>query len=74
MVEARGEIDQRRVAPRAHIGDDRAHGIGDIRGVFAGSDEGGERGFKPGVARVEPARHLSRSNRARGGRARPRGR
>ena len=61
-VESVGQFDQRRIAPRAHIGDDAAHHLGDIFLVFAlGEEQFFEIGGEDRIAGVQAARHFRRS-------------
>jgi hypothetical protein len=59
LVEFRCQVDQRRIAAIAHVGDDRAHGFGDVFFGFAlGRDQRREARREFRCARVQPARHL----------------
>ena len=49
-VEAARQLDERRIAVPAHLGDDGAHGLIDVLGYLAlGGEEGSERALEVGV-------------------------
>ena len=57
-VEALRQLGQRRVAARAHVGDDGAHRVVDIlRGFALGGEEGRERAFEAGIAGAQSLGH-----------------
>src|SRR5262249_26578206 len=57
-VEFSAELDQRGVAARDHVGDDRLDGVLDVlRGLALGGEEGGKSEGKISVARIEADRH-----------------
>ena len=61
-VELAGQLDERAVAARAHVGNDGAHRLLDVgRGLALGGEEGAETGGKIGGAGVETDRHGSSS-------------
>ena len=57
-VEFPGQLDQRVVAARAHVGDDGAHRLLDVlRGLALGGEEGAKARGKIGGSAVETDRH-----------------
>jgi hypothetical protein len=57
-IEFAAELDQRGVATRHHVGDDRLDGVLDVlRGLALGGEKGGKLPGKVGVARIEADRH-----------------
>ena len=57
-VELRRQLDQRLIAPRAHISDDRGHRIVHILRLFAlGAQQGGEVFLETGIRGVQKMGH-----------------
>ena len=58
MVELAREIDQRRIPPRLHVGNDRRDRRVDVRGDLALlAEKGRERLLEARIARLKPLRH-----------------
>jgi len=59
-IELLRQVDERRIAARAHVGNDRRDGGADIVGGFAlFAEEGDERRLEAGIARLQALGHLA---------------